>query len=80
MPMVTAVAHTSHSTFSIVTVQRNCHIAVDESNRNQLFFLPKVLLLIINQWNFASLTDKLQRKKRDATLPYISECLLFTFT
>ena len=41
-------------TVSIVIAQTSCHIAVDESNHNQL-----TNLIAANQWNFANLEGKL---------------------
>lgn len=51
-------AQASHCTVLIVTAQTSCHIAVDESNCNQLAYL-----ITANQWNFASLEGKVQRPK-----------------
>ena len=50
-------AHISHHTVSIVTAQTICHVAVDQSNHNQLASLTTA-----NQWNFAYLEGKLWRK------------------
>lgn len=50
-------AHTSHRTVSIVTAQTSCHIALDESNRNQLASFTTA-----HKWNFAYLEGKLWRK------------------
>ena len=50
-------AHTSPHTVSIVTSQASCHVAVVESNRNQLASSTAA-----NQWNFAYLEGKQWRK------------------
>lgn len=47
-------AHTSYRTVSIVIAQKSCHVAVDESNRNQLASLTIAI--------FAYLDGKLWRK------------------
>ena len=50
-------AHGFHHTFSLMTAQKSCHVAVDEFYCNHL-----ASLTIANQWNFTYLGGKMWRK------------------
>lgn len=63
--MLQGAAHTSHHTVSIVTAQTSCHVAVDESNRNQLASLTTA-----NQWSFAYLEVNCESANQHANFSF----------